>query len=124
VQVRRMRIDRLPAPARLALLGSAAAVLLWLCLAPSRDLPRVNLWDKAEHAGAWAVLAGLGVALFPRRPGRIAGFALALGAAVEVLQGLLPFGRDADWRDLVGDAAGIAFALLVAALARRAFARP
>ena len=50
-----MSLASLPRPLRLALYAGAAAVLLALTLAPSEDLPSVNLWDKAEHALAWMV---------------------------------------------------------------------
>jgi hypothetical protein len=38
---------------------------------------------------------------------------------VEILQGVMGFGRDSDWRDLVADAAGVALALALAWLVRR-----
>ena len=115
-----MGFDRLPRALRLGLYGLATAILLYLCLAPSHDLPSVNLWDKAEHAIAWAVLAGTGFILFPRHRRLVIAFALALGALVEVLQGLLPaLGRDADWKDWVADLAGVGGAALVWGLLRR-----
>jgi VanZ family protein len=115
-----MGFDRLPLPARLGLYGAATAVLLYLTLAPSQALPKVQVWDKAEHAIAWAVLTGVGLVLFRRWTWRIAGFALAVGALVEVLQGLMPLGRDADWKDWAADLVGVAAAVAAAALVRRA----
>jgi VanZ family protein len=109
----------LPRPIRMALFGLAVAVLLFLCLAPTDDLPKEHLWDKAEHAIAWFVLAGLGLALSPKQPLRIALFAIGLGAAVEILQATMGFGRDGDWRDLVADSLGVGAALLVRAVFRR-----
>lgn len=118
-----MGLDRLPLPLRLGLYALATGVLLYLTLAPSKALPTVNLWDKAEHAIAWAVLAGTGLILFPRQAERIAGYALAVGVLVEVLQWALPFGRDADWKDWAADAVGVAAAVAVFALLRRMRAR-
>jgi hypothetical protein len=116
-----MGFDRLPRPLRLALYGLASAILLYLCLAPSRDLPAVNLWDKAEHAIAWAVLAGTGFILFPRNRLTIIAYALAFGALVEGLQWkLTAFGRDGDWKDWAADLAGVAGATLVWGLLRKA----
>ena len=114
-----MALDRLPLALRLALYAIAVAVLAYLCLAPSKDLPSVNVWDKAEHALAWAVLAGSGLILFPRHPARVAGFALAFGVLVEILQGNLPFGRDMDWMDFVADGVGVAASLALYALVRQ-----
>ncbi|MCR5878163.1 VanZ family protein [Phenylobacterium sp. J367] len=103
---------RLPRPLRLGAYAAAVAVLLWLCLAPTESLPQPeNLGDKSEHLIAWFVLTALGLALSPRRWRAIAGFALLLGLAIEVLQATLGFGRHGDWRDFVADAAGVLLAL-------------
>jgi VanZ family protein len=61
--------------------------------------------------------------LAPNRPRALAVFALALGAVVEVLQGVMGLGRDSDWRDVVADAAGVALAFAIAWLVRRMAAR-
>jgi VanZ family protein len=120
-----LRPDRLPAAARFAGYGVAVAVLLYLTQAPTKDLPSESLWDKAEHAIAWLVLTAIGLAFWPRRPGRVLAFAFAFGALVEVLQSSLPFGRDGDARDLIADSVGILAALILwAALRRLAAARP
>lgn len=112
----------LPRPLRLSLYAAAVGVLLWLTLAPTDELPRVSLWDKAEHAIAWFVLTALGLTLSPRRPRAIVGFALVLGVLVEVLQAMLPLGRDSDWHDAAADTVGAFAALGLYALALR-FAR-
>ncbi|WP_304190300.1 VanZ family protein [Phenylobacterium aquaticum] len=105
-----MLLTNLPRRLRLSLYAAAVGVLLWLTLAPTDELPKVTLWDKAEHALAWFVLTALGLALSPRRPRAIVVFALVLGVMVEVLQGTMGVGRDADWRDVVADSAGVACA--------------
>jgi VanZ family protein len=116
-----LRPDRLPAAVRFVAYGAAVAMLLYLTLAPGEALPSTNIWDKAQHARSWFLLTGLGLAFWPNRPVRVGGFALFLGAAVEVLQAILPFGRDGDVRDLLGDSVGI-FAALVVWLALRRLA--
>jgi VanZ family protein len=104
-------LARLPRPLRLALYGAAVSVLLYITLAPTRDVPGVGLvWDKAEHAGAWMVLTLLGLLLSTRRRWAIPLFAVALGALIEVLQAALPLGRDGEWADLAADAVGVATA--------------
>jgi VanZ family protein len=103
---------RLPRPLRLALYALATVILLYICLAPSRDLPKVNLWDKEEHAAAWFVLAATGLLLAPRRPRAIALYAFGIGVFVEVAQGLMGFGRDADWHDVAADSVGIVVAFI------------
>jgi VanZ family protein len=113
-----LRPDLLPPRLRFAAYGFAVAVLLYLTLAPGQDLPKEHMWDKAEHASAWFVLTAIGVAFWPARPRRVAAFAFCLGALVEVLQWAMPFGRDGDVRDLVGDSVGIGAALLAWATVR------
>jgi VanZ family protein len=108
-----MRISDLPRPLRLGLYSLASAVLLVMCLTPSRSLPKINLWDKAEHATAWFVLALSGLILAPRHPTGIAVFAFGMGVFVEVAQGLMGFGRDADWHDVAADCVGIVVAYLL-----------
>jgi VanZ family protein len=109
----------LPRPLRLTAYAAAVGVLLWLTLSPASGLPSVTLWDKAEHAIAWFVLAALGLVLSPRRPRAIVVFALFLGVLVEVLQAILPVGRDADWHDAVADSVGVFAALGLYALGLR-----
>jgi VanZ family protein len=114
-----MGFDRLPLALRFGLYGLATAILLYLCLAPTKALPNVHLWDKAEHAIAWAVLAGVGLILFPDRPVAIVAFSLTFGVLVEVLQAVLPFGRDGDWKDWAADCVGVAATFAIYALVRR-----
>lgn len=104
---------RLPRPLRLALYALATATLLYLCLAPSRDLPKVNLWDKEEHAVAWLVLTATGLALSPWRPRAIGLYAFGVGVFVEVAQWAMGFGRDADWHDVAADCVGIVVAFVL-----------
>lgn len=113
-------LRRLPRPVRVAAYALACLILLYLTLAPGQDVPGVGLvWDKAEHAISWAVLTGAGLLLSTKRRWAIGAFAFAFGAAVEVLQATLPFGRDGDWRDLLADTIGIGLAYLVWAIWRR-----
>ena len=112
-------MDRLPRPLRLVLYALATAILLWLCLSPSDELPKVSLWDKYEHSVAWFVLTATGLLLSHHRPRAIAAFAIGLGAVVEILQATMGFGRDGDWRDLVADTLGVAVALAIYALVQR-----
>src|SRR5690606_22076798 len=66
--------------------------------------------DKLAHFGVFALILWSFGVLFPRLQRiRAALLAVALGGAVEVVQGMI--GRDADLLDLVADAAGILAAL-------------
>jgi VanZ family protein len=116
-----LKLSNLPRRLRLGLYAVACLILLYMTLAPTKDVPGAELiWDKAAHSLAWAVLTGSGLLLSTRRRWAIGVFALAFGAAVEVLQTILPLGRDGEWQDLAGDSVGIAAAYLVWWLLRRA----
>lgn len=101
--------------ARLTLARIAFAVALaataWGSLAPQRDVAFASgLWDKAQHALGYALLALLLVASQRApRPWRAGAVVLAIGAVIEALQALTP-DRTADPLDLAADAAGIAVA--------------
>lgn len=110
---------RFPRPVRLGLYGLAAAILLVLCLAPSNTLPDPGTGDRFEHAAAWFVLTITGYLLAPKRRLLIPAFALAYGAAIEVLQGIVRSGRHGDPRDFVADCVGVALAVMVFLAAQR-----
>lgn len=104
----------------MGLYALACCILLYLTLAPEKEVPGVGLvWDKAEHALSWAVLTGAGLLLSTRRRWAIGVFAFAFGAMVEVLQANMGMGRDGNWPDLAADSIGIIAAYLAWALMRR-----
>jgi len=69
------RLQAWPPWAKAAAYGLANTVLLYLCLAPTKALPKEPFSDKIEHALAWLALTGLGLFLWPGRRARVAGFA-------------------------------------------------
>jgi VanZ family protein len=120
--MRRPNLDlsRLPRRLRLGLYAVAVCVLGYMTLAPTQDVPGAELvWDKAEHSVAWAVLTLSGLLLSTRRRWAIGVFAFGFGAGIEVLQTVLPLGRDGEVSDLVADSIGILVAYLLWGLARR-----
>lgn len=86
------------------------ALVTFLCLRPSAGgtqmFPHADKW---AHLLAFFALAGMLLALVERRHYRavVVGL-LGLGAAIEVAQHLMPYGRSAEWLDLAADGAGIA----------------
>ena len=115
-----LKLNALPRRLRLGLYGLACLILAYMTLAPTSDVPGAQLlWDKAEHALAWAVLTGAGLLLSTKRRWAIGVFAFVFGAAIEILQAILPLGRDGEWQDLAADTVGIGLAYLVWALWRR-----
>jgi VanZ family protein len=113
-----VRVTPIPRRLRLAVFAAAVAVVLWATLAPSRDLPSVNLWDKAEHALAFFGLTFLGVWAMPQWRLRVAASMLLLGVAIEIAQATMPLGRDGDIKDALADSVGIIIALPTALVAR------
>ena len=104
--------------------------LFWLCcagftllaLVPAPYLPPAvfNVWDKAEHAFAFAAMGGLGLLAYPRRSVRVLVGLLAFGAAIELAQAATGW-RSAEWGDWLADGMGLALAALAVWLfARRA----
>lgn len=115
--------DRVASPVpklKVAIFVSLAAVIAYLSLAPAEDTPTAGLfWDKAQHALAYTMLAGAGLAFFPRRQRAIFFGVIAFGIGVEVLQSLMGFGRQGDWRDALANTVGTLVALRLVQLARR-----
>jgi VanZ family protein len=111
---------RLPLPVKTAVFALCFGVLAWLSLAPTNELPKVTLWDKAEHAIAYSVLTLVGAILFPDRNVRLVVGCMAFGILIEVLQATMGFGRDGDWRDAVANATGALVVVALIALGKRA----
>ena len=77
-------------------------------LVPSSELPNLRVSDKWEHAVSYLLLAFWFASIFTRSSH--AGLAVALlafGGALELLQGAMRTGREADLHDLLADGAGI-----------------
>ena len=94
--------------ARLAFAAALLAVTV-LSLLPPRHLPQVavDVWDKAQHALAYAGLALLAWAGWPRAPWAVVAAALlAHGAAVELAQQASGW-RQGDPLDWLADAVGL-----------------
>lgn len=94
------------------------------CLEPPRYVPNLHLWDKAEHALAFfGMSVWFGGLVRRSRYPVIAFLMLLFGAGIEIAQGVMRVGRDADVMDWVADAVGIAVALSVLYLGLGAWTR-
>jgi len=86
-------------------------------LIPPKDLPKpIEFFnDKFLHCSAYFLMAfWFAGSLERKRYVWVAIGLCTLGALIEVAQYLMGFGRDADWRDFVADAIGVAFGLSLA----------
>ncbi len=89
-----------------------ALAIAVVCLMPGGKLPDVRVSDKTEHLLAFAMLAFWFGSIVVRRD--LVWLALALlafGALIEVAQGLMRLGRQADVNDVVADGVGILIGL-------------
>ena len=100
----------------------ALAFTLFMALDPHPPSPlAVTIWDKAQHAAAFGVLAILAALAWPRtsllRLGEHLSF---VGALIEVLQANPLIHRDCDIFDWVADTVAVAVVLLFIAMVRKA----
>jgi VanZ family protein len=83
------------------------------CLEPARYVPNLHLWDKFEHALAFGGLTLWFGGLVRRgRYPVIAFLMLLFGGGIEIAQGAMKLGRDADIMDFVADSVGVSIALI------------
>jgi VanZ family protein len=95
-------------------LALVAAVTV-LSLLPSDDLPDVHLSDKIEHTLAYVAMGFWFGCVVVRRDLLWLGLALlAFGGLIELLQGWMALGRQADIKDLWADGLGVAVGLVLA----------
>jgi VanZ family protein len=86
-----------------------------LSLMPVEKLPEVRVWDKFQHILAYVALGFWFCSITTRRSHAwIAVGLLAYGVLIELLQGQMGMGRQADMFDLGANAAGIASGWLLA----------
>ena len=92
-----------------------AAIVTFYSLLPADRVPQIGVSDKIEHVVAYAVLAFWFASVVARWDYVFMILALvALGGGIEILQGLMKMGREADIRDFVADCIGAGVGLLLA----------
>lgn len=96
-------------------LAWAAGVIgiISLSILPGETMPQVGLWDKAQHAIAYGVVAGLGFWAASGRQHRlwVLGGLFLLGALLELAQLYVP-GRQGSVEDIFANSVGLAVASL------------
>jgi hypothetical protein len=99
----------------LCALAFAAALGLTLIMALVPQPPELPMAvsDKAQHATAFAILAGLGACAWPKRLTQIAVVLIIIGGLIEILQMIPVLHRDAEFADWATDVAATLAALLV-----------
>ena len=86
-----------------------------LSLLPTDYLPPqiFSLWDKAQHALAFAALAALGLQAYPHRRWRVLAGLLVFGGLIELAQAATGW-RYGEWADWLADAVGLALGMALA----------
>ena len=100
-----------------------AAMVFAVVMATLPHPPRVpgDPVDKVQHIAAFATLALLGAAAYPRTPLTRLGERLSfLGAMIEVVQSIPALHRDCDIMDWIADTLAVTTILLIVWLMRRA----
>jgi VanZ family protein len=89
-------------------------IVLYFCLEPPGEGGVFLIPDKLSHALAFFGLTAWFAALVERRYyGLVAILMLALGIAIELLQGWMALGRSAELADVYADAIGVALGLAI-----------
>jgi len=89
-------------------------LVLYGTLAPSHYVPDLHTNDKLEHMGAFfGMTAWFGGLVRRRRYAALAFWMLLLGALIEVAQGVMGLGRDADIHDFFADSIGVGAASML-----------
>lgn len=97
-----------------------ALTIYFSLLAPQRLGISLTGLDKAAHFAAFFLLTIWFVGLVERRAYfRVGLVLLAIGVGIEVAQGIMRLGRQAEWWDLWADAAGIGLGILISLTSRR-----
>lgn len=92
-----------------------AAIITVLSLLPAQQLPQIGVSDKIRHAFAYFLLGFWFASVVARRDWLFVFLGLlALGGAIEIAQGLMKLGREAELADLTANAAGAALGILLA----------
>jgi len=101
------------------LLWFMVLTVLVVSLLPGSALPSKTalLWDKAQHALAFAMLCGIGMKAYPACVRDVALSLLRLGGLIEFAQAATPW-RHADIQDWFADAVGIAAVWLLYSIRR------
>lgn len=101
------------------LLWCMILAVLVVSLLPGSALPSKTalIWDKAQHALAFAMLCGIGMKAYPDRVRDVALGLLLLGGLIEFAQAATPW-RHADIQDWFADAVGIAAVWLLYSIRR------
>ena len=92
-----------------------AGIITFFSLIPAQRLPQIGVSDKIEHAVAYLMLGFWFASVIARWDYIFVLLALvALGGGIEIAQGLMGLGREADLRDFAANSIGASAGVLLA----------
>ncbi|HEX6860853.1 MAG TPA: hypothetical protein VF138_11725 [Caulobacteraceae bacterium] len=103
---------------RFVIFGVAASVVAWLSLIPRTELPKTGVSDKWEHLVVYALLTLVGAWTYRSRAG-LGAVLVGYGVVLEILQGVMGLGRQADVVDALANSLGVVIGLSLVLLARK-----
>lgn len=84
-------------------------------LVPGQKLPDTHMGDKWQHSIGYTLLTLWFTGMYSKGSyWKVGGAMFLLGVAIEVAQGLMPFGRQMDVRDVGANSIGIAIGIAIA----------
>ena len=87
---------------------------------PIADIPNVfNIWDKVQHALAFAMLTIAGTLAYPKRVKLVCAGLMLYGMGIEVVQSNFTTTRFGEVSDLLADVVGIAAGWAIYLLVRK-----
>lgn len=90
-------------------------IIIGLSVAPPQMLRTPSWSDKINHVLAYVAVTSWFCGLYSRdRWWRVLLALFCFGVGIEVLQAVTPFGRSAEWWDLLANAVGMAIGLAIA----------
>ena len=91
------------------------ALAITASLVPGQKLPDTHMSDKWQHALGYTLLTLWFTGIYPKASyWKVGGAMLGLGITIEIAQGLMPFGRQMDIRDVGANSIGIVIGLMLA----------
>jgi VanZ family protein len=92
-----------------------------MALLPNTEVPHIfNLWDKSQHALAFAALSLTGCLAYIHKVKVVCLGLLAYGASIEVMQSTFTTTRFGEASDLLADSVGILIGFILYLLAKKA----
>ena len=103
------------------LFGACLVFTVMMALIPGDALMQFNLWDKAQHALAFAVLTLTGSLAYANKTKAVYIGLILYGVIIEVMQNVLTSTRFSGVSDVLADGVGMAIGFVIYLAVRKVF---